>query len=234
VVGSWKAGCDRGRPTSPESTRFAIRPPPTLTDVSLLGRWKGNRLRGRVDREKTAAITMLQTGNVFGARVHSAKAIVAVYELAELEPDDPEHRLQLGSVHYNHAAIAEQGGDLDEAIASARTALEYYQTLSGADITPQDIPGLQLLTIRGMLRPPSWDPAELLAVAGMVADVKARLARLVAKQSGAAARLEVHELGASAVSIYEQLDRFGTGHSADLARVRRQYDEARAYLKRTH
>lgn len=198
--------------------------------MAIFGGFRAGRLIDRVNKNMNAAVRLMQSRQSEAARSHNAEAIADVMKLVTLEPDNLEHHRMLGTLYYNNAAIFEQLGRLDEAVRNARRALQEYGELPGADVTPENIPMLGLLSIRATFGPPAVDPREALEAVAYVADVKARLARLLARSEGASSAAEVHELGRAAIATYEQLAKAHPQRRSDLARVQSQYEEAKRAL----
>jgi tetratricopeptide (TPR) repeat protein len=198
--------------------------------MAIFDGFRAARLTGRVNRNMTTAVRLMQSRQPEAARSHNAKATFDVMRLMVLEPDNLEHVRMAGTLHYNMAAIFEQLGQLDEAVKYARLALAAYSQLPGGDVTPENIPMLGLLSIRATFGPPAVNPQEALEAVAYVADVKARLARLLARSEGASAAAEVHELGRAAIATYEQLAKAHPQRRPDLARVQSQYEEAKRAL----
>jgi hypothetical protein len=197
----------------------------TCDDVrmAIFGRFRAARLVTRVNTNMSAAVHLLQSGQAATAVPLNAQAINDVRKLMDLEPDDMTHHRMLGQLHYNGAAMFEQIGRVGDAVTYARFALSAYSRLPGAHDDPER-------SIQGGRTAPAVPPEERLVAIGLVADTKARLARLLARADGAEAADEVHELGHSAIATYEKLAAVQPQRRSNLERVRHQYAEARRAL----
>jgi hypothetical protein len=201
-----------------------------MTAMAFLAGFRAARLVDRVNRNMTTAVRLMQSRRGAEAIRPNEAAIRDVVKLIDLEPDDLEHHRMLGSLYYNGAAIYEQVGRLDMAVAQARLSLLHYELLPGGRAGPEDISNAGLASIANYLGPTSVSVDEALDAAAYVADVKARLARLLARHRGSEAETEVHELGRAAVASYERLVVSQPRRSIGLERVQTQYRDARNAL----
>jgi hypothetical protein len=180
------------------------------------------------DRHGNKAIASLAAGRPAEAYAHSRQAIDAVAHLRTAQPDEPEHVIALAGKLYLHAAILDRLGNTAEAVVVARDALTLYRNVSGGDLDPADAAEFAgLATIQGASAGPATNPA---GIAVLTADVKARLASLIAKSEGARAASEVHRLGREALAMYERLAIRDSRYRVDLERVASQYAEARRLI----
>ena len=198
--------------------------------MAFLAGFRAARLVDRVNRNMTTAVRLMQSRRGAEAIRPNEAAIRDVGKLLALEPDDLEHHRMLGSLHYNGAAIYEQVGRLDMAVAQARLAILHYELLPGGRAGPEDISNAGPATFANLLGPAPVSVEDALDTAAYVADVRARLARLLARHRGSAAEAEVHELGRAAVAVYERLVVSQPRRSSGLERVKTQYRDARNAL----
>ena len=127
------------------------------------------------------------------------------------------------SLLYNRATMLDAIGQGERAIAAARRSFELYSSLDPTGGNPAEVE--DQLRAGGPTR-----PALELRIAAP-ADVRARVARLLATSAGAESADVVHRHGKSAIKTYEALLRAGgTYGRADLDRIREQYERARRQL----
>jgi tetratricopeptide (TPR) repeat protein len=198
--------------------------------LALATEGSGNprKLRRLADRHGNKAISYLADGRPRDAYAHSQQAIDAVAHLRAVQPHDPEHVVQLAEKLYHHAAILDELGNTVQAVAAARDALALYRDLSGGDLAPADAAQLAgLASIHGPADPNVASPTE---IAVMTADVKARLAGLIAKSEGPNGAAEVRRLGREALAMYERLAIRDSRYRIDLERVTGEYDQARRLI----
>ncbi|MEU0009325.1 hypothetical protein ABZ079_35100 [Streptomyces sp. NPDC006314] len=181
------------------------------------------KLQKIADRESEAAIRNLQRGYPERALVSSSKALEAVRQLREAEPEDVDHTLALASVLYNHAAFLAASGTPAEGVRAARTSLALYESLL-PDSSAEGVAALVHHSSRQAVLRPQWPTA--LEVAMWAADVKARLCPLLAEAEGPSASGEIHRLGREAVALYAQVVRVLPEQEEGLGRVEEQYRRA--------
>lgn len=181
------------------------------------------RLRQLATSEKRQFDACVAAGDLHGALRHSERQEKAITELIGREPRELFHRFVLAGALYNRATVLDAVGRGEEAVATARRAVETYDMFDPVRGAAGGVEQ-QLRAMR------SEDAAEVMIA--HAADARARLARLLAKYHGKAQAAAVHRHGKAAVETYQELLRYGRETTqADVDRVTAQYKAAQEHLR---
>ncbi|OIK28677.1 hypothetical protein [Streptomyces malaysiense] len=185
------------------------------------------KLQKIADRESKAAIRYLQGGHPERALASSAKALEAVRQLRQAEPDEVDHTLALASVLYNHAAFLAASGDAGEGVQAAQASLALYESLLPHGYAERVAVLVRRASRQAATHPQGPGPLE---VAMWAADVKVRLCRLLAEAEGPGALAEIHRLGGAAMALYEQIAGVLPQLGEELERVEEEYRRVLDFL----
>jgi hypothetical protein len=182
------------------------------------------RLKRRATSEQHNFHAKIRAHDLLGALRHSDQQEQAITALIEREPDVSVHHFMLAGVLYNRSTVLDGLALGEAAITSARRSLDIYESFD-------PVRGAAAAVERQLraMRSNSQEAERLIAHA---ADVRARLARLLAKYEGQSQAAAVHRHGKEAIATYEALVRFGTETTqADVERIRAQYKAAQGHLR---
>ncbi|MFF9404264.1 hypothetical protein ACF1B0_01850 [Streptomyces anandii] len=185
------------------------------------------KLQKTADRESEAAIRYLQGGHPERALASSARALDAVQQLRQAEPEEVDHTLALASVLYNHAAFLAASGDAGEGVRAARSSLALYESLLPDGYAERVAVLIRRASRQAVTRPQEPGPLE---VAMWAADVKVRLCRLLAESEGPGALAEIHRLGGAALALYQQIAGVLPQLGEELERVAEEYRRVLDFL----
>jgi tetratricopeptide (TPR) repeat protein len=202
------------------------------------------RLKGKVEYHLQRSVDLLQKGDPASALSHSDQQLKLLAKLRAAEPDNDEHLRIEASAYYNRAGILDQLGRVAQAVEAARTALERYIWL-GAPAGPEQRFYATSEELGEAVRrraqhhsgyPPysEAEQREQLKVELLAADVRVRLARLLAKNGGTAAEAEVRALGEFALDRYASVAEVNRGYASELERIFVQVATARDTIARSH